>query len=381
MKKLLVFLLALALLSCLSGCNGANADVPSTHESTTTIPTTTPGNNATAPSNSEPSAPEQTTATTPTEPVPSETTPSMPVPTEPSLTGPKPTEPVHQHSYVGTVLAAATCTAEGVERFVCACGDSYEESLAKLSHNYKDVLTSPPTCTEKGLRTITCSCGKRYTETVAALGHDWSDWIVTKEATDFEDGEKVRSCETCGIEDKVTIDALGHTHSYVTTTVDATCTEKGYTLYECKCGSHYTKEIKAFGHSYGDWVVTKEATETEAGEQVRTCATCGDKNVQVLPATGEVRESYIDPKLKVEIVGRECNLSYTYQSLGVTNKCDWDNCLSIRIAENGDFNITYYLQDGTKVEHTLRQPNEGYFRRLTILNDGTYVTRLNGSYS
>ena len=43
-----------------------------------------------------------------------------------------------------------------------------------------------------------------------------------------------------------------HIHSYTSTKVAATCTNKGYTLHKCSCGSSYTTdETAALGHSWG----------------------------------------------------------------------------------------------------------------------------------
>ena len=40
--------------------------------------------------------------------------------------------------------------------------------------------------------------------------HEWSDWTVTKDATCTEDGEKTRTCGTCGETETEVIPALGH---------------------------------------------------------------------------------------------------------------------------------------------------------------------------
>ena len=39
-------------------------------------------------------------------------------------------------------------------------------------------------------------------------------------------------------------------------------------------------------HTYGEAVITKEATETEAGVKTKTCAACGDKVEEEIPALG-----------------------------------------------------------------------------------------------
>ncbi len=42
-----------------------------------------------------------------------------------------------------------------------------------------------------------------------------------------------------------------HTHSFIPTTIDPTCTESGYVIYECDCGSSYRgDDIPATGHQW-----------------------------------------------------------------------------------------------------------------------------------
>lgn len=62
------------------------------------------------------------------------------VPDEPD----EPNEP-HTHSYTSSVTKAATCEADGVRTYVCACGHSYTESIPATGHKYVD-----GTCTNCG---------------------------------------------------------------------------------------------------------------------------------------------------------------------------------------------------------------------------------------
>jgi hypothetical protein len=45
-------------------------------------------------------------------------------------------EAVHTHSYYGEITIAATCINDGVRTYICACGDSYTEAIAKDSKNH-----------------------------------------------------------------------------------------------------------------------------------------------------------------------------------------------------------------------------------------------------
>lgn len=74
--------------------------------------------------------------------------------------------------------------------------------------------------------------------------------------------------------------ATTHEHSYIAEKKAATCTSEGYTLHACSCGDTYrTDEMKAKGHKYGVAKQT-EATCTAKGGLVRTCETCGHKDIE-----------------------------------------------------------------------------------------------------
>lgn len=75
-----------------------------------------------------------------------------------------------------------------------------------------------------------------------------------------------------------------HKHTYTTTVVEATCTEGGYTLHKCECGSSYlSDETAATKHSYGKWKVTKKATAKKSGSKSRTCSVCGYVATKEIP--------------------------------------------------------------------------------------------------
>ena len=105
-------------------------------------------------------------------------------------------DPATGHSHVSTVVEP-TCEDKGYTKYECACGDSYmEDFVDELGHDLQDATcTEPATCRREG-------CG--YTEG-KALGHEYGEWEVVKEATETEEGEKVKTCERCGDEVSETI--------------------------------------------------------------------------------------------------------------------------------------------------------------------------------
>ncbi|MBQ4561307.1 MAG: hypothetical protein IJA55_03120 [Clostridia bacterium] len=84
----------------------------------------------------------------------------------------------------------------------------YEE--VEHEHSYNGSTTKMPTCTEDGVQTYVCACGDTYTEAIPALGHVWKAWEVVKEATETEDGLQQRTCRRgCGAVEEEVIPAFG----------------------------------------------------------------------------------------------------------------------------------------------------------------------------
>ena len=107
--------------------------------------------------------------------------------------------PALGHDYDSTVTPP-TCTEKGYTTYTCSmCGDSYTaDETEAAGHKYDSVVTLP-TCTEKGYTTYTCSaCGDSYkSDETEALGHSFGAWVVVKEATQTEAGQKRRECSAC----------------------------------------------------------------------------------------------------------------------------------------------------------------------------------------
>ena len=237
----------------------------------------------------------------------------------------------HQHSHNKDKTINPTCTEKGYTVYLCKCGDTYKadykdalghdwgawvitkqptedaegtetrtcgrcgitesRSVDKLPHSHAHAVDSivKPTCTEKGYSVYLCKCGDTYNaDYTDALGHDWGAWIVTKPATEDEEGTETRTCGRCGITEDRSIDKLPHIHSYSVDRIKKpTCTARGYTVYVCSCGDTYKANYKdALGHDWGEWILTKPATEDEEGTETRTCGRCGiteDRSIDKLP--------------------------------------------------------------------------------------------------
>ena len=169
-------------------------------------------------------------------------------------------------------------------------------------HDWDDgIITKPATETEEGIIFYTCKNDSSHTKTesVPKLIHQHRLTKTDKvEATCTADGiEAYWTCEGCGklffdaegkseIEKPVEIKASGH--SMVTMpAVPATCTETGLTEgSKCSvCGEILLKqeEIPMIDHIWDVGTITKAATVSATGIKTYTCTVCGATKTETLP--------------------------------------------------------------------------------------------------
>lgn len=200
----------------------------------------------------------------------------------------------HQHKEVRNAKKA-TCTEDGYtgDTYCKDCGAKLESGtvINKLGHTWDNgVITKEATETEEGIKTYTCkTCGETKTEKIPVASHHWDQGTITKKATCTENGEKTYHCTDEGC-DKTwieTIPATGHQHTELRDKKTATCGEDGYSgdLYCKDCGQLISKGavVKATGHSWNSGKVTEAATCKKEGTKTYTCSICGDTKTEAIP--------------------------------------------------------------------------------------------------
>ena len=86
---------------------------------------------------------------------------------------------------------------------------------------------------------------------VSTDNHIWDAGVVTREATERENGICTYTCTLCGDTKEEIIPALPHKHNYDAVVTAPTCTEKGYTTHTCSCGDSYVETyVDALGHAW-----------------------------------------------------------------------------------------------------------------------------------
>ena len=95
----------------------------------------------------------------------------------------------HKHSYSCTVIRPVLCDVNGINRYTCSCGYSYEKQVPMPGHKYSETVLKEPSCTSKGTVRKTCTvCGSTYTGSIPKAAHQYvTSGSITK-------------CRTCGKE-------------------------------------------------------------------------------------------------------------------------------------------------------------------------------------
>ena len=225
---------------------------------------------------------------------------------------------------------AATCTEDGYtgDIYCHDCGTKLESGtvINKLGHTWDNgVITKEATETEEGVKIYTCkTCGETKTEPIPVISHHWDQGTVSKEATCTEDGEKTYHCtdEGCNKTWVETILATGHQHTEVCNKKEATCEEDGYSgdTYCKDCGQLISKGtvIKTTGHSWDDGKVSEEATCKKAGIKTYTCKNCGETKTVAIP---KKEHSFDEGKIQKKATCTEDGLKiYTCTACGETKE-------------------------------------------------------------
>lgn len=127
-------------------------------------------------------------------------------------------------------------------------------------HNYQVSVLNESTCYSNGMARYVCDCGYSYDGWLPLLEHQFGSWISNNDATCLEDGTKWRLCSLCLFKETVIDEgsATGHKWS-LTDAKAATCTEDGWELFTCdECGETKTECLPNLGgHNFVNGGCTK----------------------------------------------------------------------------------------------------------------------------
>ena len=200
--------------------------------------------------------------------------------------------PLGEHSWdEGKVTKKATCTEDGEKTYTCTvCNTTKTEVIPATGHQHKEVRNAKKaTCTEDGYTGDTyctdCNTKLESGTVINKLGHTWDNGVITKEATETEEGVKTYTCKTCGETKTEKIPVTFHHLDQGTITKKATCTENGEKTYHCTdadCDKTYVETIPETGHKFDSWKTVKAQSIYSGAVQKRTCNSCGKKETKIV---------------------------------------------------------------------------------------------------
>lgn len=145
-----------------------------------------------------------------------------------------------------------TCTETGAVHVVCKRNDKHVMGgiINKKPHDFsgESSITIPATCTAEGEKEVKCAnCDTTTVVSIPKADHRWTAWVNTSVAGEFQDGERYRSCEDCGLVEEETVKAT-HVHKTLEdapvawdetnvfgNNIEGTCTKKAVVYAYCTC--------------------------------------------------------------------------------------------------------------------------------------------------
>ena len=283
-------------------------------------------------------------------------------------------EEIHSHTYqLITSTESYSCTEGGIRTWKCACGDSFEETVAAPGHDIRSFEGKEPTCVLDGYKDyekcIRGNCTYTTYEVIPALGHDLQHYediqptCTTSGVTDRVECKR----DGCSYSTETKVSALGHVRQTIEGKA-ATCTSSGFYSYEICTRSGCTDEglvskvvIDALGHdnlSYDG----KAATCTEFGwNDYTVCQRCDHSTYKQIDAKGHSFDhgscsicGYVDPGHSHEWDEGEVLKMATCTSAGsIRYTCEVENCGETKtesVSSLGHDNKSYAAKAATCTE-------------------------------
>lgn len=165
------------------------------------------------------------------------------------------------------------------------------EATESGTHEYSDwIVTKEPTCVEKGERYKECLLhGGRTIEELPMADHQYEVREIAP--TCMEDGKNIVTCKVCGkTYEEPAGEALGHDYQQKEVQ-EPVCGQQGVRTFACtRCENQYTETIPELPHEYGEWIVQQEPAEGIAGKQYKACTFCGDRIYEDIAALAIIEE-------------------------------------------------------------------------------------------
>ena len=173
-----------------------------------------------------------------------------------------------------TVKTPSSCTEQGTEERICACGVAENRSIDLIEHSFGEwTVKTPSSCTEQGTEERICVCGAAETRPIDPVEHSFGDWEIVTPANCIEAGTMQRACRNCPHTESAPIESV-HSLGDAEPFIEATCYQKGYTIYRCTVCTYYEVREITQTHEFTKIVELYPATCVQSGGIERYCSKC-----------------------------------------------------------------------------------------------------------
>ncbi len=169
------------------------------------------------------------------------------------------------------IIQDATADKDGLKARECKiCKYQQTESIPK-GHNHEYSKTWTYDATTHWHAAI---CEHKDEKSDVA-SHLYGDWIIIKNPSGNELGERKRTCEVCHYEQVEQY--TEHQHTYST---EWSSDVSGH-WHQANC-EHTYERTELEDHTYGDWIIVKQPTTSELGVRKKICSICAYEKIETM---------------------------------------------------------------------------------------------------
>ena len=250
--------------------------------------------------------------------------------------------------------------------------------MPRHTHEYDEwEIYKNPTCTANGIDRRYCSCGEYQQKTINKIGHMESDWIINTSAN-----QRYKECTECN--EIIIIESLGtHTHYWSdwNTVKDASCLDSGSIARTCECGAEETLPISPKGHSFGDWTTTKEASCGTNGTQHRKCSSCDFEETKDIPALSHEEDAWVLVGSEKQYKCIHCNEILRVEIIEISTDLEISNGVVIGIGSCNDIDIEIpAYHNGLKVTDIADKAFYGNKTIVSVIMPNTLINIQNQAF-
>ena len=188
------------------------------------------------------------------------------------------------HEYELSSVIHADCTQSGCKIWICKyCKDEMRENLEPYGHDYCFVDELLPTCSTEGIRLYSCSrCNSDRYEDIPMTEHNYNTSIT--DATCLEGAYELKECIDCGDTVKTVLSEPSEHEFDVRIDSMPTCHTEGYRMSVCiYCEMQKHETIPMIEHRWDDGTVVKNPTASETGIIAYKCTKCTAEKEEIIP--------------------------------------------------------------------------------------------------